>query len=156
MAAQWSGDDALVTGVAEHLFNAMSMFPKRLVRVDELIHAFGMPVSQIQVLTLVEREDLSIRELSERTGVAKPNITPLVDALTERGLVSRRQQESDRRVVRVHIEPAGEELLRQMREAVAGQVRAWPKSITRPKAKKLLTGLEAIEDALEAMQLGEE
>lgn len=151
MSAHWSRDEALVTSVAEHLFDAMSMFPKRLVHVDELIHAFGMPLSHMQILTLVEKEDLSIRQLSERTGIAKPNITPLVDALRDKGYVSRQRLRADRRVVCVHIEPDGLETLREMRKAVAGQVREWPQKLSRSDARRLVEGLKALQNVMDAM-----
>ena len=82
-------DEALVASLAGHLVDAMSMFPKRLVRTDELIHSFGMPLSHMQILVMLEKGDMSIGQLSTYTGVAKPNVTPLVDALCERGYVSR-------------------------------------------------------------------
>ena len=155
MSAHWYNDDALVTNVAGHVFDVMAMFPKRLIRVDELIHTFMMPLSHMQILTLVEREDLSIRQLSERTGVAKPNITPLVDALRDRGYVSRRKHENDRRVVCVHLEPAGAEVLSRMRAAVAEQVRAWPKTISRAEIRGLINGLEALRRTMDAMNTPE-
>ncbi len=155
MSAHWTHDEALVAGVAEHLFGAMSMFPKRLIRLDELIHSFGMPLSQMQILALVEREDLSIRQISERTGVAKPNVTPLVDALRDRGYVTRRRHERDGRVVCVHLEPAGAETLQRLREALAAQVREWPKTVTRAEARELVGGLEAIRRMMDAINLAE-
>ena len=144
-------DDELAAIVAERLFAVMSMFPKRLVRVDELIHTFGMPLSQMQILALVERADLSVRQISERTGVAKPNVTPLVDALRDQGYISRRPHEKDRRMVCVHLEDPGAEALCRIREALAGQVRAWPKGVTRAKVRRAVSGMDALCELMDAM-----
>ena len=151
MSAHWSRDEALVASVAEHLFGAMSMFPKRLIHVDELIHSFGMPLSHMQILTLVEHADLSIRDISERTGVAKPNITPLVDALRDRGYVSRQRHSRVRRVVCVHLEEAGARVLAEMRAAVADQVRGWSGAVSKAEARELVSGLKALEHVMEAV-----
>ena len=64
-------DEALVASLAGHLVDAMSMFPKRLVRTDELIHTFGMPLSHMQILVMLEKGDMSIGQLSVYTGPPK-------------------------------------------------------------------------------------
>ena len=56
MPSSWTNDDSLVSDLAERLFGVMSMFPKRLVHVDALTKLTGMPLSQIQILALVEKE----------------------------------------------------------------------------------------------------
>lgn len=130
-------DEALVASLAGHLVDAMSMFPKRLVRTDELIHTFGMPLSHMQILVMLEKGDMSIGQLSVNTGVAKPNVTPMVDVLCERGYVSRARDSQDRRMIYVHLEEEGAACLRELREAVASQVRAWPDRIGRSELRSL-------------------
>ncbi len=151
MPPNWTKDDALVADLAGRLFGAMSMFPKRLVHIDALTKRFGMPLSQIQILALVEHEDLSISRLSVRTGIAKPNITPLVDTLCDKGYVTRCHAEGDRRRVHVHIEAEGEKCLRALREAVAEQIREWPEDLPRTSIKKLTGALETLTAVMEAM-----
>lgn len=150
MSTPRARDDALVASLAERLFDVMSMFPKRLVRTDELIHTFGMPLSHMQILILLEKGDMSIGQLSARTGVAKPNVTPLVDALRDRGFVSRARDDEDRRMVYVHLEEEGAECLRKLREAVADQIRNWPDGISRSELRGLTASLETLSGVMNA------
>ena len=150
MSTPRAKDDALVASLAEHLFDVMPMFPQRLIRRDELIHAFGMPLSHMHILILLEKGDMSIGQLSARTGVAKPNVTPLVDALRDRGYVSRTRNSEDRRMVNVHLEEEGAECLRKLREAVADQIRKWPKGITRSELRSLVASLETLSGVMNA------
>jgi len=144
-------DEALVASLAGHLVDAMSMFPKRLVRTDELIHSFGMPLSHMQILVMLEKGDMSIGQLSTYTGVAKPNVTPLVDVLCERGYVSRARDQQDRRMMNVHLEEEGAACLRELREAVAAQVRAWPDRIGRGELRSLDGSLADMVRVMEAL-----
>ena len=71
-----------------------------------------MPLSHVQVLAMLDhRGSLSITEISNSFGIAKPNITPLVDRLIEDGLVMRERNSADRRVVNVVICEKGRERL---------------------------------------------
>lgn len=141
MPKKWQNDEDLLSGVSSHLLDAVSMFPRRLLRVDELIHRFGMPLSQMQILTMVEKETLSIGQISKRMGIAKPNITPLVDALIARGYVQRVRIGGDRRVVHVEALPAGRECLREIVGAITEQMRRWPESTTRADLERFDAGL---------------
>lgn len=52
---------------------------------------------------LEEVGSMTVSEISRKFGMAKPNITPLVDRLIQHGLVDRVHSDSDRRVVNVVI-----------------------------------------------------
>ena len=56
-----------------------------------------MPFSHIQIICLLSDGAMSIGEISMSLGIAKPNITPLLDALNERGVLERCRSEKDRR-----------------------------------------------------------
>lgn len=144
MSTRRATDDTLVASLAGQLFDVMSMFPKRLVKTDELIHTFGMPFSQMQILELLEKSDMSIGQLSAYTGVAKPNVTPLVDALEERGFVARERKDGDRRMVYVHLTEEGTASLLRIREAVAAQIREWPVRLSRSELRSLDSSLATL------------
>ncbi len=144
MARSWHDDLSVMEELTEAMLDAMSMFPKRIVRVEELVHTFQMPLSQIQILNLVAKRDLSIGQISQKMGIAKPNVTPLVDALDERGYVVRIRKEGDRRIVYVHIQPEGEACLREIRGVIGRQIMEWPSAVTRNEAQKMSASLASI------------
>ena len=151
MPKHWYDDQAALDALSESLVDLIAMFPKRMVRVDELVHTFRMPLSHIQILALVSHRDLSIGELSGMLGVAKPNITPLVDALNSRGLVERVRSDRDRRIVQVHILPAGAECLEEVRKVVKRQICDWPASFSRNEARNLGRSLDTLIDTMNRM-----
>ena len=151
MPKRWINDPALVDSVAGSLMGAMAMFPKRMIHIDELVHQFGMPLSHISILILVAENDLSISQLSARMGIAKPNITPLVDTLKERGLVERVRGGHDRRIVQVHILPEGQAVVAQIRTAVAQQLTRWPGNISKANIQSLNQSLNSLIALMEQM-----
>ncbi|MBR6029020.1 MAG: winged helix-turn-helix transcriptional regulator [Clostridia bacterium] len=152
MPKRWKDEQELLDSLSEALVKAMSMFPKRIVKVDELVHEYHMPLSHIQILALVEDRSRSIGQLSTLLGIAKPNITPLVDTLNSRGLVERIRSEQDRRIVLVHILPAGEACLRDIRASVSQQLTAWPESLSRGDIRELLNALNTITQTIGKME----
>ncbi len=58
---------------------------------------------------------LTMSQLAAQEQVATPTATRLVDQLADRGLVIRRQDESDKRVCHVEITPAGRDALESIR-----------------------------------------
>ncbi|WP_181781749.1 MarR family winged helix-turn-helix transcriptional regulator [Pseudonocardia pini] len=81
----------------------------------------GLTPQQLGVLTLLREGPAKQARLSERIGVFKPVMVPLVNDLAARGLAERRPHPTDRRAVEVHLLPAGEERVREA-EAVSGRV----------------------------------
>lgn len=75
-------------------------------------------LTSLATLATVERTGpRRITDLSMTEGVTQPSMTALVTALEKSGLVERRQDESDQRVVLVALTPAGAGYLRARRQA---------------------------------------
>lgn len=62
----------------------------------------------------------SQRELADHMGIEPPTLVGHLDKLVEDGLVERRRDERDRRVVRVHPTAAGRTRLTQLHDVVMG------------------------------------
>lgn len=146
MAKKWTEDNALLESITGNLFEALPLLPKRLVRVDAITREFDMPFSHIQIICMLQGGSMSIGEISKNLGIAKPNITPLLDNLHERGLVERVRSVKDRRVVNVALLPEGEEVAQKLRETIAGQIMAWPECISPAEAKRLNNALACLID----------
>ena len=84
----------------------------------------GVTMSQAKVLYLVQAEpDLRMSALAGRLGVSLPSISGVVDRLVDQGLLTRRDDPSDRRQALVRITDAGTDQLELFRELNARQVR---------------------------------
>ena len=144
MPKKWNEDATLVNSLSGNLFDLLPLFPKRVIHVDELVRVHQMPFSHIQILIMLSQGPMSIGQISDRLGIAKPNITPLVDNLRDDGLVERVRSEQDRRIVNVHLLPEGEKRLEAIREDIAKQVTEWRESLSRSEAKELNNALGSI------------
>ena len=84
-------------------------------RMAARCHAHGVSLLGFQVLAILEmREAIPMGHLADELDVALPNATGLVNRMEERGLVARRDDPADRRVVLVELTPAGRRLIGDM------------------------------------------
>ena len=141
MAKHWTDDTALTMAIAENLYNALPLLPKRLVRVDALTKEFGMPFSHIQIMCMLSDKEMTIGEISTSLGIAKPNITPLLDALYERGLLERCRSDKDRRIVNVRLCEEGRALTEKIKASISAQMQEWPEGFSHSDVKRLNNAL---------------
>lgn len=154
MAKHWSADTALVEAITNNLFEALPLLPKRLIHVDAITREMDMPFSHVQILCMLSEGDMSIGEISAHLGIAKPNITPLLDSLHTRGLLERSRSETDRRVVNVRLLPEGRATAQRIHQAIAEQVTQWPEGFSHSDIKRLNNALALLIDT--ARQLSED
>jgi DNA-binding MarR family transcriptional regulator len=84
-----------------------------------------LSLSQFTVLQMVDEEgDATAGELAAAAGVAAPTVTRMLDALVRDGIVERHRDDGDRRVVRIHLTPAGSTLMREKRAWIGERQRA--------------------------------
>ena len=141
MAKRWTDDESLTDAISGNLYDALPCLPKRLIRVDAITREFEMPFSHIQILSMLSEGEMSIGDISMNLGIAKPNITPLLDAMHTRGLVERFRSVEDHRIVIVRLLPKGQELTQQIRQSIAGQVKSWPEGFSMSEMKRLNNAL---------------
>ncbi len=144
MAKNWTEDGMLVDAITGNLFEALPLLPKRLVRVDAITRKFDMPFSHVQILCMLAEGSMTIGDISRSLGIAKPNITPLLDNLAERELLERVRSTKDRRIVNVELLPAGVQMAAEIKAAIAEQVAEWPETIGSNDAKKLNNALACL------------
>ncbi len=135
----------LTHSIAHNLFAALPIFRKRLLHMDVIQREYNIPLSHVQVLAMLnDNGSMSVSEISRRLGIAKPNITPLVDRLTEACLVDRERDAEDRRVVNIVIRPEGVEKLSTIRATMLDLVTSWADNLSASDLKELNKSLSSI------------
>ena len=149
-----SGDnESIVDRITENLFAALPIFRKRLLHIDVIQREYNIPLSHVQVLALLQDHgSLTVSEISRRLGIAKPNITPLVDRLIETGMVERRRNETDHRRVNITIRPLGAEKLAQIRAKMLELVGDWARRLSAADLTTLNESLANVTRILGAAQ----
>lgn len=111
----------------------------------------GLTPSQLKVLQLLtEYPEISVGWICEQTHLKNATITSLVDKLVERGMVSRRRCDTDRRRVWIRMEPAGKvalesapDLLQETFERRFERLPDWQKAM-------LVSSLELVSSLVDA------
>ena len=138
-------DPAMIDNVAQNMFHVLPLVKKRLLHMDLVQKEHGTPLSHVQVLAMLQDVGtMSVSEISRRLGIAKPNITPLVDRLYACGYVDRQHDDNDRRVVNIVLLPAGEEKLAAIRATIARQIQVQSESLTVSEFRELNESLASV------------
>ena len=138
-------DPAMIDAVAHNMFHVMPLIKKRLLHMDMVQKEHGTPLSHVQVLAMLQDAGtMSVSEISRRLGIAKPNITPLVDRLYEAGYVDRQHDENDRRVVNIVLLPAGTEKLAAIRATIARQIQVQAEDLSVSEFRELSDSLSSV------------
>jgi MarR family transcriptional regulator, organic hydroperoxide resistance regulator len=84
---------------------------------EQLIKSGGLTAAQHNVLRILRGArplGLACRSIGDRMISHDPDMTRLLDRLEKRGLITRKRQNDDRRVVKTHITPQGLEVLKPL------------------------------------------
>lgn len=153
MSRKKQADPVVIESISQNIFTVLPLLRKRLLHMDVIHGEHGIPLSHIQVLTMLsETGSMSVSEISQRLGIAKPNITPLVDRLIEDKLVDRIRDTQDRRVVNVVILKAGEDKLGAIRASIGEQVQEWAQHLSAADFRELGESLQSLTRILSLIQ----
>lgn len=122
--------------------------------VDQRAQTHGMTRAQMIILARLERQpDVSQNELAAIAEVAPMTIVRLVDRLEELGLVKRCTDPGDRRTWRLHLTPAAEPLLREIKHSRARLHHLMTNGIDEPVLTAMATGLQQMKHNLDNQRL---
>lgn len=145
MMKKRSIDPTMIDNVAQNVFHVLPLVKKRLLYMDLVQREHGTPLSHVQVLAMLKDVGMmSVSEISRRLGIAKPNITPLVDRLYDAGYVDRQHDENDRRVVNIVLLPAGEEKLAAIRATISRQIQQQVDGLSVSEFRELNDSLSSV------------
>jgi long-chain acyl-CoA synthetase len=87
-------------------------------RVEVALAQVELTLPQYRVLGILAEGSAAASGLADRLAVRRPSITALIDGLEARGLVDRRQEDTDRRRVELRLTPEGASTLARADTAV--------------------------------------
>ena len=104
---------------------------------------FDISVEQFHILRFIRRGHCSVSDLADVKNISRPAVSQGVDALVNKGLVTRTQSKEDRRYVELELTPEGNALL----DRVFQDTRKWM------KASLELFSQEELELAVHGMEI---
>ncbi|GAA3750219.1 MarR family winged helix-turn-helix transcriptional regulator [Streptomyces tremellae] len=93
---------------------AISHNPAAMAAFHRIVEETGLPLAPLRALLVLPLDEpLPMRQLAKRLGCDNSYVTSLVDALEQRGLATRQQHPTDRRVKVIVLTGEGRELTRR-------------------------------------------
>ena len=112
--------------------------------------------TQAQVLRALRNGPQTLGRLGQANGLSATSVTRIVDRLERRGLVSRRRESEDRRLVQVHLEPAGERLLGEIKVVRGSDVHRAVEAMTEDERRQLTVSLRRLVELARAERAADE
>ena len=121
-----------------------------------LLEPLGLTYPQyLAMLILWQEKSASVKELGERLALDSGTMTPLLKRLEQRGLVTRRRDEKDERVVRIELTSEGQKLRSKARSVPANLACRIGFDVTRAEERERLaqlrTELSNLAEKIEAL-----
>jgi DNA-binding MarR family transcriptional regulator len=103
-------------------------------------------LTQVKIMHALDRPDAdhTLKDLAEEMSFSLAGASRSIDALHQRGLVERREDEHDRRMKRVRITDEGRELLRRLNEMRVALLEQFVETIPETERRQLLDVLSPI------------
>jgi DNA-binding MarR family transcriptional regulator len=141
-----------LTGMAEAIDRDLRAIRERIRRPLEAAIARGNLTGPQQSVmrALVQSDGMSLKELSAQLGLAHSTVSGIVDRLEGRGLVQRRDGETDRRVTRILVTREVREFVRDTMPALS--IHPLVEALERADAaqrRAILKGLKTLREVLE-------
>ena len=104
-----------------------------------------LTLTQVQVMrTLLRGGPQTLGRLGQLNGLSPTSVTRIVDRLEKRGIVTRRRESEDRRLVRVHLEPAGERVMSEIRVIKGSDIHQAVEAMTSEERTQLTASLRRL------------
>jgi DNA-binding MarR family transcriptional regulator len=114
------------------------------------IEESGLTMGQVKTLLAlagpgVTAEPRQISEIGDHLGLSLPSVSRAVDAMVRKRLVSRVEDEQDRRVRRIAITPKGEKLVSELVSMRLAGLEAFASTLSPAQRRKLDAAIDAID-----------
>ena len=101
-------------------------------------------LTQLSVLRVLQEAPQTSGKLGFEAELSPTSVTRIVDRLERRGLVTRRREGEDRRYVEIHLEPAGERLLGQLKILRGSDLYQAVEAMTSDERRRLTASLRRL------------
>jgi DNA-binding MarR family transcriptional regulator len=144
--------------IARYIFTNGKVIQDKIIRWHTMQVARGssksmykeVTMSQLHtIMSIYNRGEVSMTELSALTNVSPPSASVMVDRLVEKGILVREHSERDRRKVMVKISPKAVKGIRQIEEGILQSFTGLVEDIGPETAQKWCDVIEKVKTVLE-------
>lgn len=132
--------------ILEDMIQIFPIFQKKLLRMDLGGVTGNLTRLHLAIMGMLSRGSLSVTELANTLVMTKPQMTHLIDQLVGLGIVERRQDEKDRRVINLSLTRQGRVLLDDARRKVQENIRQALAGLTADDLTAMSGALETLKN----------
>jgi DNA-binding MarR family transcriptional regulator len=110
--------DTNIDRILENMFVVMLVTHKKMLRMDLGGRSDNLTRLHLAVMGELSQTSMTMSELANTLMMTKPQLTHLVDPLVQLGIVERRPDTEDRRVINLALTESGRVLLGEMKQKV--------------------------------------
>ncbi len=93
-----------LTKISDDLLTLLMQLNSKVFNQDKMVRCSPLPPSHVKVIFhLFNNGSSSISDIASKLDISKPNMTPVIDKLLSEGLVYRKEDPNDRRIVRIDL-----------------------------------------------------
>ncbi|NKE71228.1 MarR family winged helix-turn-helix transcriptional regulator [Candidatus Manganitrophus noduliformans] len=142
------------TAIAEIVQSFRKIFKAIHRYSEEVLKAFGVTGPQLWLLkTLRDEGGTSVGELSQKMYLHISTVSGIIDRLEKKGSVARKREAPDRRVVTVHLTPAGKRIVDKAPEPFQGKLLYSLENLSKEEVSEMHQALQKIVHLMELEQI---
>ena len=130
--------------VLENVFHVMLVSHKKVLKMDVSGFPENLTRLHLAVMGEIGQNNLTMSELAKALMMTKPQLTHLVEALATLGLVERRSDVKDRRVIILSLTEKGRVLGENMKRRVRENIKARLANLTPAELTQMAAAFETL------------
>ncbi len=148
IVSAFAHDQEMISEISYYALRVLPMIKRQLFGLENSSRC-DLPMSHVSILVMLDRcEAMSLSAIGECFGIARPNITPIIDRLIEHGYVMRKRDDRDRRVTNIVIMPPGRDVVAQILRKQADSVGRQIAHMKSSQVEELLVSLKRVSELL--------
>ncbi len=137
-------DETSVDRILDSLSAVLPVMHRKLLRMDLGGVTGGLTRLHLGIMGMLREGSMTVSELARVSVVPKPQMTHLIDQLVRSGIVERRADAADRRVVNISLTDHGLQLLRDVKRKVEEDLKNRLSGLTPDDLAAMATALETL------------
>jgi DNA-binding MarR family transcriptional regulator len=137
-------DDKNIDSILENMIHVMPVFHRKLLRMDLDGVTGNLTRLHLAIMGVLSETGMTMSELAMMSMMTKPQMTRLVDQLVNLGIVERRPDAKDRRVINLALTDKGRVLLEDMKIKVTENIRNRLVSLTTEELTHMSAALDTL------------
>ena len=137
-------NDKNIDGILENMIHIMPVFHRKLLRMDLDGVTDNLTRLHLAIMGVLSETGMTMSELAKISMMTKPQMTHLIDQLVGLGIIERRPDANDRRVINLALTDKGRVLLEDMKRKVTENIRNRLASLTAEELTQMSVALDTL------------